>query len=144
MATPKTFKSTASCISWDEDRSLTHVPRLTPATVKMRLPDFNATLTTYYSMVYLPPQVEGEKAGSAQFTFSDYLEAEDFGGLSGTLITQGRGTFDASSFRVQGRFEIVPSAGTGSLGELFKVGGSGSFAADEKDPKKVAYEFHTV
>ncbi|KIW17052.1 hypothetical protein PV08_04243 [Exophiala spinifera] len=144
MATHKTFKATASCMSWEEDRSLTNLPRLTPATVKMGLPDFKATLTTYYSMVYLPPKAEGEKAGNAQFTFSDYLEAEDFGGLSGSLITQGRGTFDASTYRVEGRFEIVPSAGTGTLGELFQSGGSGSFGSDEKDPTKVSYEFHTV
>ncbi|KAH6962081.1 hypothetical protein BKA56DRAFT_598295 [Ilyonectria sp. MPI-CAGE-AT-0026] len=144
MAESTTFRSSASMLSWDEDRSRTDLPRLTPATVKMRLPELSATVTSHYCMIYLPAGLHHEKDGNAEFTFSDFVEAEDFGGLSGSFIARGAGSFDTSRFLVEGQFDIVPGTATGELADLFKNGGFGSFKSDEKEPSKVVYVFNTT
>ncbi|UKZ91452.1 uncharacterized protein TrAFT101_006430 [Trichoderma asperellum] len=141
MAQSTSFKSSASILLWDENLSLTNVPRLTPATVKMHLPELHATITSHYAMIYLPTKNGSEKAGNAEFTFSGDLKSENFEGLSGSFITRGIGTFDASCYRVEGKFDIIPGAGTGELGRLFTSGGSGSFKSDDKEPTKIHYEF---
>ncbi|KAJ5369764.1 uncharacterized protein N7496_005856 [Penicillium cataractarum] len=138
------FTSPAKVLSWDEDRSpntQSTLPRLTPATVKMNLSELNTEITSTYQMMYLPAGGGREKDGSAVFIFSDVLESQDFQGKAGSFMTQGKGTFDAMKFRVQGSFEIVPGSGKGELGEMFKNGGSGSFESDEKDPGQVNYKF---
>ncbi|KAJ5691556.1 hypothetical protein N7488_012291 [Penicillium malachiteum] len=117
---PQVFTSPAKVLSWDEDRSPTTqstLPRLTPATVKMNL------------------------NGSAVFIFTDLVGSQDFHGKAGSFMTQGKGTFDAVKFRVQGSFETVPGSGEGELGEKFMNGGSGSFESDEKDPGQINYKF---
>ncbi|KKY29178.1 hypothetical protein UCRPC4_g00084 [Phaeomoniella chlamydospora] len=136
-----TFSSSASILSWDEDRSQTTLPRLTPATVKLTLNDLEATVTSNYQMVYLPAGPGVDTSGSAKFIFTDVVEAKAFGGKTGSFITQGKGSFDAATYRVSGQFEVVPGTAQGSLGELFAAGGKGSLESDSKDPSKVNYTF---
>lgn len=141
---PEVFTSAAKVLSWDEDRSPTTqstLPRLTPAAVKMNLSELNAEITSSYQMLYLPAGGDRAKDGSAIFIFTDLVESQDFHGKAGSFMTQGKGTFDAVKFRVQGSFEIVPGSGKGELGEMFANGGSGSFESDEKDPGQVNYKF---
>lgn len=141
---PEVFTSPAKVLSWDEDRSPTTqstLPRLTPAAVKMNLSELNAEITSSYQMLYLPAGGDRAKDGSAVFIFTDLVESQDFHGKAGSFMTQGKGTFDAVKFRVQGSFEIVPGSGKGELGEKFMNGGSGSFESDEKDPGQINYKF---
>ena len=140
----QTISSSAQLLLWDEDRSestQSTLPRLTPATVKMSLPDLKGTVTSSYQMVYLPAGLGREKDGNAVFIFTDLVEAEDFAGKQGSFMTQGKGTFDAAKYEVSGHFEVVPGSGKGELGELFNEGGSGKFGSDPKDPARVQYEF---
>lgn len=144
MSQQKVFSAPAKVLSWDEDRSpaaQSVLPRLTPASVKMALDGLNASITSSYQMIYLPAGPGSEKDGSAVFIFTDLVESEDFEGRKGSFMTQGTGKFDATKYRVEGTFEIVPRSGKGDLGELFKEGGSGSFSSDEKNPSQVNYRF---
>ncbi|KAF3388050.1 hypothetical protein DPV78_012248 [Talaromyces pinophilus] len=144
MSQQKVFSASAKLLSWDEDRSpatQSIFPRLTPASVKMALDSLNASVTSSYQMLYLPAGPGSEKDGSAVFVFTDLIESEDFEGRKGSFMTQGTGKFDATSYRVEGTFEIVPRSGNGDLGELFKEGGNGSFSSDEKNPSQVNYRF---
>lgn len=141
---PELFTSPAKVLSWDEDRSPTTqstLPRLTPATVKMNLSELNTEITSTYQMLYLPAGGDRAKDGSAVFIFTDLVESQDFHGKAGSFMTQGKGTFNAEKFRVEGSFDIVPGSGNGELGEMFINGGSGSFESDEKDPGQVNYKF---
>ncbi|OJJ46064.1 hypothetical protein ASPZODRAFT_142695 [Penicilliopsis zonata CBS 506.65] len=134
-----TLSSPAQMVSWDEDRSLKEVPRLTPAAVKMALPDLHLTITSSYQMVYLPagsgPGLE--KEGSAVFIFTDRVDSTDEE-TPGSFMTQGKGMFMAATYRVEGTFEIIAGSGQGKLGERFKEG-KGSFASGEGG--KVNYVF---
>jgi hypothetical protein len=140
----KVFLSSASILSWDEDRSestQSKLPRLTPATVKLNLDDVKGTVTSNYQMIYLPAGPGREKDGCAVYTFTDVVEAKDFDGKEGSFMTQGKGSFDAVKFRVEANFDIVPGSGKGELGELFNGGGKGSFESDPKNPHQVHYKF---
>jgi uncharacterized protein DUF3224 len=140
----KVFLSSASILSWDEDRSestQSKLPRLTPATVKLNLDDVKGTVTSNYQMIYLPAGPGREKDGCAVYSFTDVVEAEDFDGKKGSFMTQGKGSFDAVKFRVEANFDIVPGSGKGELGELFNGGGKGSFESDTENPHKVQYKF---
>ena len=140
----KVFLSSASILSWDEDRSestQSKLPRLTPATVKLNLDDVKGTVTSNYQMIYLPVGPGREKDGCAVYSFTDVVEAEDFDGKKGSFMTQGKGSFDAVKFRVEANFDIVPGSGKGELGELFNGGGKGSFESDTENPHKVQYKF---
>ncbi|KAH8689308.1 hypothetical protein BGW36DRAFT_351548 [Talaromyces proteolyticus] len=144
MSQQKVYSTSARVLSWDEDRSpatQSTFPRLTPATVKMILDDLNSEVTSSYQMLYLPAGPGCAKDGSAVFVFTDLIESEDFEGRKGSFMTQGTGKFDATTYRVEGRFEIVPRSGKGDLGEMFKEGGNGSFRSDEKNPSQVKYRF---
>jgi hypothetical protein len=107
----------------------------------MALNDLNSEITSSYQMLYLPAGSDCAKDGSAVFVFTDLIESEDFEGKKGSFMTQGTGKFDATTYRVEGTFEIVPRSGKGDLGELFKEGGNGSFQSDEKNPSQVNYRF---
>lgn len=141
-----TYTSSATVVSWDEDRSATQTPRLTPATVKMSLPDIKGSMTSYYAMAYLPTQSADETPGNARFTFSSIVEAEDLGGRAGSFIAQGTGSFDAGRHAVEGEFVVVPGSATAGLAEWVRKdrGGGGRFKCDEKDPSKVVYTFEFV
>jgi len=116
---------------WDEDRSITTTPRVTPAHVSFSAPDIDATIQTEYLMIYLPN-------GNAEFIFTDTVEAKDFQGHNGSFITQGKGTFDGKTFTVKATFDIVEGSGTGSLE---RITGKGKIDTAKEDPHKVAYEF---
>jgi hypothetical protein len=116
---------------WDEDRSIITTPRVTPAHVSFSAPDIDATIQTEYLMTYLPN-------GNAEFVFTDIIEAKNFKGHGGSFITQGKGTFNGSSFTVQATFDIVEGSGTGGLEA---VRGKGSYVTANEDPHKVTYEF---
>ncbi|KKK11859.1 hypothetical protein P175DRAFT_0525731 [Aspergillus ochraceoroseus IBT 24754] len=144
MSRPKVFSASARVLSWDEDRSpatQSTFPRLTPATVKMSLDELNSRVTSSYQMLYLPAGPDCAKDGSAVFVFTDLIESDGFEGKTGSFMTQGTGKFDATTYRVEGTFEIVPRSGKGDLGEMFKKGGNGSFQSDEKNPSQVNYNF---
>jgi hypothetical protein len=116
---------------WDEDRSLTATPRVTPAHVSFSAPDIDATIQTEFLMTYLPN-------GNAEFVFTDTIEAKNFKGHEGSFITQGKGTFDGKVFTVKGTFDIVEGSGTGGLEG---IRGKGSYASAKEDAHKMAYEF---
>ncbi len=59
-------------------------------------------------------------------------------GKEGSFITQGNGTFDSSTYVVEGTFQIVDGSGTG---ELREIGGKGSFGPAEKGSSNLKYEF---
>ena len=126
----QTIVAIASVTNWEEDRSLTNTPRITPAHVAFTAPDISATMVTEYLMTYLPD-------GNASFIFTERVEAKDFGGKEGSFITQGKGKFDASSYSVTGNFEVVKGTGTGGLEG---IEGKGSFGPAEKKTE-LKYEF---
>lgn len=124
----------ANLISWDEDRSITTTPRVGPATVKFSLSTITGTLTSSYLMTYL-----SGGSGNASFIFTDVIETTDFKGKKGSFITQGKGLFDASTYKVKGEFEIVSGGGTGDLESLE---GKGGFASKEgENGSNVEYFF---
>lgn len=51
-------------------------------------------------MTYLP-------SNNASFVFTETIKAKDFLGKEGSFITQGKGTFDSSTYVVEGTFQIV-------------------------------------
>lgn len=116
---------------WDEDRSITTTPRVTPAHVSFTSPDIEATIQTEFLMIYLPN-------GNAEFIFTDIIEAKNFNGLAGSFITQGKGTFDGASYTVRAAFDIVEGTGTGGLEG---IRGKGSYESAKVDASKVTYEF---
>jgi hypothetical protein len=107
----------------------------------MALDGLDASVTSSYQMLYLPAGPGCEKDGSAVFVFTDLIESENFEGRKGSFMTQGSGKFDATTYRVEGTFVIVPRSGNGDLGELFEEGGNGSFSSDENNPSQVNYKF---
>ena len=130
MAKQQTIIAIASVTKWEEDRSLTTTPRITPAHVAFAAPDISATMATDYLMTYLSD-------GNASFIFTERVEAKDFDGKEGSFITQGKGKFDASSYSVMGDFEIVKGTGTGGLEG---VEGKGNFGPGGQ-ATKLKYEF---
>ncbi|KIN08937.1 hypothetical protein OIDMADRAFT_175608 [Oidiodendron maius Zn] len=116
---------------WDEDRSVTTTPRVTPAHVSFTAPDIDATIQTEYLMTYLPN-------GNAEFIFTDVVEAKNFSGHQGSFIAQGKGTFDGKAFTVGGSFDIVEGSGTCGLEH---IKGKGKVNSAKDDPHKVTYEF---
>jgi hypothetical protein len=116
---------------WDEDRSVTTTPRVTPAHVSFTAPDIDAIIQTEYLMTYL-------SNGNAEFVFTDTVEAKNFLGHQGSFIAQGKGTFDGKLFTVGGSFDIVEGSGTGGLEG---VKGKGKINSAKEDPHKVTYEF---
>ena len=120
-----------SHVKWDEDRSITTTPRVTPAHVSFSATDIDATIQTEYLMTYLPN-------GNAEFVFAEVVEAKNFQGHKGSFITQGRGTFDGQSFTVKATFDVVEGSGTG---DLEKIKGKGKIDTVKEDPHKVNYDF---
>lgn len=120
-----------SHVKWDEDRSITTTPRVTPAHVSFSAPDIDATIQTEYLMTYLPN-------GNAEFVFTDTVEAKNFHGHSGSFITQGKGSFDGQTFVVKATFDIVEGSGTGGLEN---IKGKGKIDTVKEDPHKVIYDF---
>lgn len=116
---------------WDEDRSITKTPRVTPAHVSFTAPDIDATIQTEFLMMYLPN-------GNAEFIFADIIEAKNFLGHAGSFITQGKGTFDGSAFTVSATFDIIEGTGTGGLEG---IRGKGSYETPKEDSHKVKYVF---
>jgi hypothetical protein len=89
-------------------------------------------------MTYLP-------GGDASFIFTDIIEAsaptdqsKGFLGREGSFATQGKGTFDAKSYTVNGEFKIVEGSGTGGLEG---IQGTGMFGPTETDKGSVEYTF---
>ena len=128
--------------SWNEDRTKTNVPRVTPAEVSLALSPppnasskyestLDATTTSSYQMTYLPN-------GNASFVFTEIIIAKDFLGKEGSFITQGKGTFTAATFAVEGTFEIVKETGTGALKG---VEGKGSFGPAGDGSHNLRYVF---
>lgn len=111
-----TTKSSFKVTSWEEDRSTTDIPRVRPASITYELPEIGGKISAQYLMTY----VEG---GNASFVFTETVSASNFFGKEGTFITQGKGTFDATTYAVEATFSIVPGAGTGNLAH---VAGKGS------------------
>lgn len=104
-------------LAWDEDRSSQTLPRVTPAHVSFGLPGLDGSVKAEYLMTYLPE-------GNASFIFTDTIVAKDILGKSGSFITQGKGTFDAKTYSVEGKFDVIEGTGTD---ELSKIKGNGSF-----------------
>jgi hypothetical protein len=123
--------SLVSHTKWDEDRSITTTPRVTPAHVSFNASDIEATIQTEYLMAYLPN-------GNCEFVFSETVEAKNFHGREGSFISLGKGTFDGKAFSVKGAFDIVEGSGTGGLE---KIHGKGSYGTSKEDPHKMSYEF---
>ena len=134
----------ASPTSWNEDRSQTVTPRVTPAEVVLafsplantssgeeKASQTDATTATSYQMTYLP-------GGNASFIFTETITAKDFLGKQGSFITQGKGTFEAKTYVVKGEFTVVDDTGTAGL-EGIK--GSGSFGPPEEGSTKLKYDF---
>jgi hypothetical protein len=126
-----TVTALVSHTKWEEDRSVSNTPRVTPAHVTFSAADIDATIQTEFLMIYLPN-------GNAEFIFTDTIEAKNFKGHEGSFITQGKGTFDGKAFTVKGAFDIVEGSGTGGLEG---VRGKGSYESAKEDPHKVTYEF---
>ena len=126
-----TITALVSHTKWDEDRSITTTPRVTPAHVTFSAPDIDATIQTEYLMTYLPN-------GNAEFIFTETVEAKNFKGHQGSFITQGKGTFDGKAFTVKAAFDIVEGSGTGGLE---RITGKGKIDTAKEDPHKVTYEF---
>ncbi|KFX94436.1 hypothetical protein O988_06306 [Pseudogymnoascus sp. VKM F-3808] len=138
--TTHTLSSPGKLQSWDEDRTITTTPRVTPASVKFALPELSSSLHSSYLMTYLP-------SGDASFIFTDVItssapaeQSKGFLGQEGSFVTQGKGTFEAKSYTVQGQFEIVEGTGTGGLQG---IQGSGVFRSKptETDKGSVEYSF---
>ena len=132
----------AAPTSWNEDRTHTTLPRVTPAQVTLALSPgpnmlsehdskFEATTTTSYQMTYLP-------SADASFVFTEIINAKNFLGREGSFITQGKGTFTAATYVVKGTFEIVKETGTGALKG---IEGQGRFGPAAEDPTKLKYEY---
>lgn len=111
-----------SHVKWDEDRSVTTTPRVTPAHVEFSAPDIDATIQTEYLMTYLPD-------GNAEFVFVDTIKADNFQGRKGTFIAHGKGTFNGEAIAVNATFDIVAGSGTG---DLEKIKGAGGLARPRK------------
>lgn len=126
-----TVTALVSHTKWDEDRSLTTTPRVTPAHVSFTAPDIDAAIQTEFLMIYLPN-------GNAEFIFTDTIEAKNLNGHEGSFITHGKGTYDGKAFTVNGAFDIVEGSGTGGLEG---IRGKGSYGTAKEDPHKVTYEF---
>lgn len=126
-----TVTALVSHTKWDEDRSITTTPRVTPAHVSFSAPDIDATIQTEYLMTYLPN-------GDAVFIFTETISAKKFHGREGSFIAQGQGSFDGKAFTVKATFDIVEGSGTGGLEG---VKGKGNYETPKDDPHKVAYEF---
>jgi hypothetical protein len=87
---------------------------VTPADIALALSSsskLDAAITFSYLMTYLP-------SNNASFVFTETIKAKDFLGKEGSFITQGKGTFDSSTYVVEGTFQIVEGSGTGALGLL--------------------------
>ena len=127
----------ASPTSWNEDRSQTTIPRVTPAEVVLTFsstsdgPPVEATTSTSYQMAYIPE-------GNASFVFTETVKANSFLGKEGTFIVQGKGTFTAKTYVVKGEFEVVRGSGTGGLEG---INGKGSFGPPEAGSTKLLYKF---
>lgn len=106
-----TTKSTFKVTRWEEDRSSTETPRVRPASITYDLPDIGAKIAAEYLMAY----VEG---GNATFVFTETVSASNFFGKEGSFITQGKGTFDATTYAVDATFSIVAGTGTGDLANM--------------------------
>lgn len=139
-----TYISDSSVLSWDEDRSITTTPRLTPAAVKFSLPALKSSIATSYLMSYLPD-------GNATYIMTDVVtcdavaegEAEDgvkpMGGKEGgSFFTQGKGIYDGTAMFVKGDFVVVSGSGTGSMAG---VEGKGSFVTKPTESNKMNTEF---
>jgi hypothetical protein len=126
-----TVTTLVSHTKWDEDRSITTTPRVTPAHVSFSAPDIDGTIQTEYLMTYLPD-------GNATFIFTETVDAKKFHGKEGSFVTQGKGFFDGKAFSVTATFDIVEGTGTGGLEG---VKGKGKYDTPKEDPHKVAYEF---
>lgn len=131
----------ASPTSWNEDRSQTTTPRVTPAEVVLTFsPDpksdsqVEGSTSTSYQMTYLPN-------GNACFVFTETVNAKGFLGKEGTFVTQGTGTFEAKTYVVKGEFKVVQGSGTGGLEG---ISGSGSFGPPEAGSTKLKYEFNVT
>ncbi len=136
------FTCIAAPTSWNEDRSLTTLPRVTAAEVTLALTpppgssssngsDVDATTHSFYQMTYLPNT-------NASFVFTETVKAKNLLGKQGTFITQGKGTFESKTYAVKGTFEIVEGTGT----EGFEgIAGGGSFGPAVETPTKLQYEF---
>jgi hypothetical protein len=116
---------------WDEDRSITTTPRVTPAHALFTAPKIDATIQTEFLMTYLPD-------GNAEFIFTDVVNTKNFQGRRGSFIAHGKGTFVAKTFTIKATFDIVEGSGTGELSE---ISGKGKIATAIEDPEKVTYEF---
>ena len=127
-----TVSSLGTVAGWDEDRTITETPRVTPATVKMTLPDIKGKITSHYLMAYTG-------GGNATFVFTDIVEADDFKGKSGSFFTQGSGTFDAATFSVNGTFHVIQATVKGDIVEVPVSGGSFGPAKDNR--KNLEYVF---
>jgi hypothetical protein len=140
-----TFVSPGSLVSWDEDRTSSTTPRVTPASVKFSLPSIKASIEISYLMTYLPD-------GNASFIFTDIVTCEAQGeteagdekvqamggGEGGSFVTQGKGSFDGKNYTVQGEFQIVEGSGTGGLKGVV---GKGGFISKPTDSNKGAVEY---
>ncbi|KDQ57268.1 hypothetical protein JAAARDRAFT_35898 [Jaapia argillacea MUCL 33604] len=93
---------------WEEDRSATTTPRVTPAHVTFNLPDVSGTSTVDYQMTYLPD-------GNASFIYTETVVVANFDGKKGSFITQGKGTWNGKEHKAEGTFEIVEGSGTDEL-----------------------------
>ncbi len=133
-----TFTCIATPTSWNEDRTQSALPRVTPADIALALSSssskLDAAITSSYLMTYLP-------SNNASFVFTETIKAKDFLGKEGSFITQGNGTFDSSTYVVEGTFQIVDGSGTGELGE---IGGKGSFGPAEKGSSKLTSITHML
>lgn len=92
--------------SWDEDRSITTVPRVTPAHVVIDIGDGSAISTLDFIMTYVD--------GSAEFVYTATIEAADLDGKKGSFITQGSGSHSTST-GVDSTFDIVKGSGQGDF-----------------------------
>ena len=118
----KSVTTPFSSLHWDEDRTSTNSPRVTPAHVLFDLPDLAGIVEAEYLMTYLP-------SGDASFIFTDFVKVEKLHGRKGSFITQGKGEFEAKSHSVSGSFTVV--SGTGA-GDFTGVEGTGKFGTSPK------------
>lgn len=126
--------SAAELLKWDEDRTLTATPRVTPAVVSMALPEIKAKLTTHYIMTYT-------RDGNAAFQFTHHVDAEDFGGRKGSFVVQGTGTFTKATYNVEGKFRSVEGAATGEIEALGEIVGSFASQPTPENPGAVGFVF---
>jgi hypothetical protein len=139
--TTHTLISPGKLLSWDEDRTLTTTPRVTPAKVKFALPAVSSSLQSSYLMTYFP-------GGDASFIFTDIIESTAPAGgtdksscflaKEGSFVTQGKGTFDSKTYTVSGEYKIVEGSGTGGLEG---VKGQGTFRSKPTETDKGSVEY---